>query len=151
MILGFKKGKTQLDTTLGFLIESALEASGFFDDIDIIVPVPLHWSRRLSRGYNQTILLSKQLKHPSAIINTELVRVKRTRYQPDMVSEASRARNVKDAFAVRNRHKITGKNICLVDDIKTSGATLNECARTLKQAGAEKVFALVLAVAAQNK
>lgn len=67
-----------------------------------------------------------------------------------MASPAARARNVAGAFAVRYRHSFAGRNLCLVDDIKTTGATLNECARTLKEAGAAKVFALVLAVAGQK-
>ena len=67
-----------------------------------------------------------------------------------MPSPAARARNVAGAFAVRNGHPFVGRKSCLVDDIKTSGATLNECAYILKQAGASKVFALVLAVAGQS-
>ena len=70
--------------------------------------------------------------------------------QPSMASPAARARNVAGAFTIRYRHKFNGKKICLIDDIKTTGATLNECARTLKEAGASKVFALVLAVAGQK-
>lgn len=67
-----------------------------------------------------------------------------------MPTAASRARNVKDAFAVRRDHKFADSKVCLIDDIKTTGATLNECAKTLKQAGTEKVYALVLAIAGQN-
>jgi len=67
-----------------------------------------------------------------------------------MPSPAKRAKNVAGAFAVRYGHNFTERRICLIDDIKTTGATLNECAKTLKQAGASKVFALVLAVAGQN-
>ena len=67
-----------------------------------------------------------------------------------MTSVHQRLKNVEGAFAVRYGHGFAGRNICLVDDIKTTGATLNECARTLKQAGAAKVFALVLAVADQR-
>ena len=150
MILSFKKGRTELDLTLGFLGNSALQGSGFVEAIDFFVPVPLHWSRRLVRGYNQSLVLAKKLKHPTAKINTELVRIRRTKSQPAMVSAAARVRNVAGAFAVRYRHKLAGRKICLVDDIKTTGATLNECAKTLKKAGASKVFALVLAVAGQK-
>jgi predicted amidophosphoribosyltransferase len=57
---------------------------------------------------------------------------------------------VAGAFAVRRGHRFAGRNICLVDDIKTTGATLNECAKTLKETGAAKVFAVVLAVAGQD-
>jgi competence protein ComFC len=150
MILDFKNGKTELDSVLGFLIDSALLGSGFNDDIEIFVPVPLHWSRRLVRGYNQSQILTKKLKHPTAKFSTDLVRIRRTKSQPAVVSPTARAKNVAGAFAVRSGHKLTGRKICLVDDIKTTGATLNECAKTLKQAGAVKVFALVLAVAGQK-
>lgn len=150
MILSFKKGRTELDSMLGFLANSALQGSGFAGEIEFFVPVPLHWTRRLFRGYNQSLVLAKKLKHPTAKINTGLVRVRRTKLQPAMTSDASRARNVAGAFAVRRGHQFSGRSVCLVDDIKTSGATLNECARTLKEAGASKVFALVLAVAGQS-
>jgi len=150
MILAFKKGRTELDCVLSFLANSALEGSGFCNDIEFFVPVPLHWSRRLTRGYNQSFIITKRLKHSAVEINNELVRVRRTKSQPLMTSAAARARNVKGAFGVRQGHRLAGKNICLVDDIKTSGATLNECAQTLKAAGASKVFALVLAVAGQD-
>lgn len=150
MILSFKKGQTELDTVLGFLGNSALVGSGFANEIEFFVPVPLHWTRRLIRGYNQSLIIAGKIRHPSAKINTELVRVRRTRSQPMMTSFSARARNVAGAFGVRRGHNFGGRKVCLVDDIKTSGATLNECAKTLKLAGASKVFALVLAVAGQN-
>ena len=150
MILGFKKGKTELDSVLGFLVKSALDGSIFYNDIDFLVPVPLHWSRRIVRGYNQSLILAKKTKHSSAKINTDLVRIRRTQRQPAMESFNKRAANVADAFAVRRGNKFEGKNICLVDDIKTSGATLNECAKILKEAGAVKVYALALSVAGQR-
>ncbi len=150
MILSFKKGRTELDLTLEFLANSALQGSLFCNDVEIFVPVPLHWTRRLIRGYNQSLVLAKKLKHPAAKISTELVRIRRTKFQPAMASPAARARNVAGAFAVRRGHNFADRKICLVDDIKTTGATLNECAKTLKDAGASKVFALVLAVAGQN-
>ncbi|MFZ0034168.1 MAG: ComF family protein [Sedimentisphaerales bacterium] len=149
MILSFKNGRTELDSTLGLLVNSALDGSGFCNDIDFFVPVPLHWTRRLIRGYNQSLVLAKKLKHPKAKINTDLVRIRYTEKQVSM-SISKRAANVAGAFAVRKGHNFAGRKICLVDDIKTTGATLNECAKTLKKAGASKVFALVLAVAGQN-
>lgn len=149
IILAFKHGKTELDLVLAGLINSALQTSSFCGDIDLFVPVPLHWRRRLSRGYNQSHILAKKLTHP-AKISTDLVRVRFTKFQPDMLTAAGRAKNVAGAFAVRYKHPFAGRRICLVDDVKTTGATLNECANTLKQAGASKVFALVLAVAGQN-
>jgi len=154
MILSFKNGRTELDSTLAFLANSALQASTFYQDIEIFVPVPLHWSRRLKRGYNQSLVLARKLKHPTAKINADLVRIRRTKFQTAFDDyktwQVKRAANVAGAFAVRYRHRFVGKIICLVDDIKTTGATLNECAKTLKEAGAAKVFALVLAVAGQK-
>jgi competence protein ComFC len=154
MIVAFKNGRTELDLTLAFLANSALQASSFYKDIEIFVPVPLHWSRRFMRGYNQSLIIAKNLNRSKAGISTELVRIRQTKFQTDFDDyktwQAKRAANVAGAFAIRRGHPFAGKVICLVDDIKTTGATLNECAKTLKEAGAAKVFALVLAVAGQN-
>jgi ComF family protein len=150
MILSFKNGRTELDSVLGFLANSALQGSGFSDEVELFIPVPLHWTRRLVRGYNQSHVLARKLMHPKAKISTDLVRIRRTKAQPAMISPVAREKNVAGAFAVRRRHNFNGQNVCLIDDIKTTGATLNECAKTLKQVGAAKVFALVLAVAGQK-
>lgn len=150
MILAFKHDRSELAVTLTPLADAALQGSRFSSEIDLFVPVPLHWTRRLRRGYNQSHLIAKGLHHPHARISRDLVRARRTRIQPQMPTPAARAKNVAGAFIVRNRHSFSGKIICLVDDIKTSGATLNECAKTLKEAGAVKVYALVLAVAGQR-
>ncbi|MFH1370106.1 MAG: ComF family protein [Planctomycetota bacterium] len=149
-VLAFKNGRTELDLVLGGLADSALQASGFSNEIDVFVPVPLHWRKRLFRGYNQSFLLAKGLKHPSLKISTDLVRIRYTKAQPSMPTPAARAKNVAGAFAVRLDHPFAGRRVCLVDDVKTTGATLNECVKTLKEAGASKVFALVLAVAGQS-
>jgi ComF family protein len=151
LILDFKfAGRRELDSPLAFLANSALEGSGFAGDIDLFVPVPLHWTRRLFRGYNQALVLAKKVRRAAAKIDTNLVRIRRTKAQWVMPSDAGRLKNVAGAFAVRYGHKFSGRKVCLLDDIKTSGATLNECAKMLKQAGASKVFALVLAVAGQD-
>jgi len=150
MILAFKHDHSELAAALAPLADAALQGSSFGDRIDLLVPVPLHWTRRLRRGYNQSHLLARRLHHSRARISTDLVRARRTHAQPQMATPAARARNVAGAFVVRDKHDFGGKAVCLVDDIKTSGATLNECAKTLKEAGAVKVYALVLAVAGQK-
>ncbi len=151
MVLSFKKGATELRHILVPLADSALKGSDFYAQIDLFVPVPLHWRRRLVRGYNQATVLARQLSHPSARVCTALSRVRATRIQPNMASHAQRRRNVQGAFAVKSPSQIVGRRLCLVDDITTSGATLHECARVLKQAGARQVHALVLAVAGPGR
>lgn len=150
MILAFKHDHSELARALVPLAAAALEGSRFYGDIELLVPVPLHWTRRILRGYNQAHLLARHLYHPHAKVNTDLVRIRRTRPQPQAATAAARARNVAGAFVVRNGHEFAGRTVCLLDDIKTSGATLNECAKTIKEAGAVRVYALVLAVAGQR-
>jgi competence protein ComFC len=150
MILAFKHDRTDLAAVLAPLADAALQGSSFYNDIELLVPVPLHWTRRLLRGYNQSHLIAKRLNHPRAHISTDLVRIRRTKAQPVAATAPARARNVAGAFAVRDDHAFAGKILCLIDDIKTTGATLSECARTLKEAGATRVYALVLSVAGQQ-
>jgi len=150
MILAFKfNDKTELDSQLCFMLNSALAGSGFTDRTDLFVPVPLHWRRRLERGYNQSLILCKGIERAKGKISADFVRARYTQRQWNL-SPAKRRRNVAGAFAVRKGHDFAGRTVCLVDDITTSGATLNECAKTLKEAGAQRVFAVVAAVAMQD-
>ncbi len=150
MILAFKfHDKTELGGQLGRMAVSALEGSVFRESIDVVTPVPLHWKRKLGRGFNQSAIIAKGLKSERVRFIKDLVRVRNTQRQWAL-SPAKRKKNVAGAFAVRKDHRFAGKSVCLVDDITTSGATLNECAKTLKEAGAEKVFAVVVAVAMQD-
>ncbi|MCE5187089.1 MAG: ComF family protein [Planctomycetaceae bacterium] len=147
LILSLKfREQTEWADYLGSLLNQAVLSASLASQIDYVVPVPLHWRRRLSRGFNQSHLLAKKLSLPHATIRTDIVRVRYTQQQWDL-TPAQRRRNVKGAFAVRKAHPFRGKNILLVDDITTSGATLEECAKVLKEAGAAKVFAAVLATA----
>jgi ComF family protein len=150
MIIDFKAAdRTDLDIHFSLLANSAFAAAPFAGEIEYFVPVPLHWTRRLARGYNQAHLIARTIDHPAARISTDIVRTRRTHIQP-WLTPKQRARNVRGAFAVRRGHPFSGKTLCLVDDVKTTGATLNECALTLKAAGAKKVYALVIAVAGQR-
>ena len=150
MILRMKfNDRPELGEYLGSISDAAITGSGFYDDIDLFVPVPLHWRRRLSRGFNQALIICQSLKNARKRIDRDLVRIRYTHRQWSL-TDAGRKKNVAGAFAVRARHNYRDKTICLVDDITTSGATLNECAKTLKEAGAKKVYALVVAVAHGN-
>ncbi len=137
---------TEFGDLLGDMLRAVFETRPWSESIDYLVPVPLHWRRRLERGFNQAFLLANQLRTFGVPICRDLVRIRYTRRQWDL-NPAQRRRNVKGAFAVRRDHRFEDKIVCLVDDITTSGATLSECARVLKQAGAEKVYAIVLAFA----
>jgi ComF family protein len=151
MVLSFKKGATELRHILVPLADCALKGSAFYSEIEVFVPVPLHWTRRLVRGYNQAAVLARGLTHPTARVFQALSRVRATRIQPTMASLAQRRRNVHKAFAVKRPRQTAGRCVCLIDDITTSGATLHECAKALKQAGARQVYALVLAKAGHGR
>lgn len=113
---------------------------------DAIVPVPLHWTRRIRRTYNQATLVSGVLSRLSGIPVRPLWlwRLRRTGTQTHLTA-AQRARNVSGVFGVPSRRAVRGRRIILVDDVMTTGATLNECARALRAAGAEAVMAITVA------
>jgi ComF family protein len=143
----FKYGrKVSLGKTLGRLM--ARGCRDFLEDCeaDIIMPVPLHPKRLRWRGFNQAALLARQVSRAYAV-PLDPFTLKRTRAtQPQtQLTEPERRRNVRGAFAVRTASTLEGKKVLLVDDIYTSGATVNECSRTLKKAGAATVYVLTLA------
>jgi len=115
------------------------------EGVDWIVPVPLHPSRLRERGFNQALLLARAMfPKDHRIIPDLLVRTRPTEPQTSFNGTARRA-NLKNAFAVVKPHRLAGKNILLIDDVFTTGTTVNECARVLKKAGAAEVMALTLA------
>mgnify|MGYP006306671213 CR=1 FL=1 len=115
---------------------------------DMVVPVPLHWTRRLFRGFNQSEVLAGALagRKKMPCFPRLLRRTVRTPHQAGL-SHTARISNVRDAFTVRKRFqdKIRGKDILLVDDVMTTGATCSSCASALKKQGAASVTAVVLA------
>jgi ComF family protein len=113
---------------------------------EVLVSVPLHPRRLRERGYNQSALLAKELGKSIdlPVIEACLVRVKQAQPQVRAVDVEERRRNVADAFVCRD-DKATGKQIILVDDVCTSGATLESCAAALKDRGATSVWGLTLA------
>jgi ComF family protein len=108
-----------------------------FDNIDYIIPVPSHWTRLLRRGNNPPDVIALKLADVSGIECRRLLRrIRRTEYQKDK-SVVERAANVARAFVCNCEESIiAGKGIIIVDDVITTGATLNECAKVLKLAGA---------------
>ncbi len=113
-------------------------------DADVIVPVPLHRRRLLEREFNQTAVLARHLSKSLAISLslTTLIKTRETPRQTEMTGR-ERLRNLRNAFAVTG--DVTDASVLLVDDVITTTATVRECARTLRQAGAKQVTAVALA------
>jgi ComF family protein len=114
--------------------------------IDSIMPVPLHSSRLRQRGFNQALLLAHSLSTAGALslCYDNLWRIRPTRPLVELSGD-DRIKNVAGAFALRRPLEVSGMSVLLVDDVFTTGATLNECADVLKIAGAASVNALTLA------
>lgn len=113
---------------------------------DILIPVPLHAKRLRYRGYNQSSLIARYLGELTGLLVVEgcLIRVKDTPSQARTETVDERHRNVINAFSY-TRERIDGKGVLLIDDVCTSGATLEACATVLKSAGASSVWGLTLA------
>ena len=137
------RGKTLLAGPLGTLL---LDAMGRLPTVDGLVPVPLHPSRLREREFNQALLLCDYLKDRSGlpVIPDGLERVRETPPQIGL-AHAARRGNVRRAFVPKRPERIEGRRIVLIDDVLTTGATVNDCARALKKAGAEIVCVLTVA------
>lgn len=133
---------------LGKLLAHSIEQLRFADVDVVVVPVPLHSSKRRERRFNQSELIARAaLKHlpPQVeLAGDVLVRQRPTRSQVGLDREA-RIANMHGAFRVAAPQRIKGRRIVVVDDVMTTGTTVSECARVLKRAGAEKVFAATVA------
>jgi ComF family protein len=112
----------------------------------ILIPIPLNEKRLKWRGFNQAEEISKELSKflKLPLISNCLVRVKNSYPQVELTAEA-RKENVKDTFFCQNKEEIFGKKILLVDDVYTTGATMEEAARVLKKSGAKEVLGIVVA------
>lgn len=113
----------------------------------VVIPIPLHPDRELHRGFNQSnILASKVSRHLDIeLIKNNLIRVKNTKSQTEFKDYKAREQNLACAFHLNRPERLRNKSIILVDDVFTSGATINEAVRTLKAAGVRKIVALILA------
>ena len=148
------KGKVQLAKPLAELLLTAFRLFWEPDSIDIILPVPLHIKRFRMRGFNQAYLLvcnwnilAGQYPYRPAQLQIErnlLVRTAATVPQ-SALGRAERAVNIKNAFDLNDPDKVKDKRILLIDDVYTTGATVNECTRLLLSCGARHVDVLTLA------
>ena len=132
---------------LGQLLTEAVAARLDVETLDVIIPVPMHWRRRLARGYDHARALAKQVgRRLDLPVGDELIRVRHTPPQVNL-PRTGRIAIVRGAFAVRSAATIEGTHVLLVDDVTTTGATANEATRTLLGSGASKVTLAVVAKA----
>lgn len=151
ILMDFKfNGHDELGLAIGDALADRMKYAG--EDIDMVTSVPVHESRLVQRGYNQAEVMAKRYvrKTDSNICYAELL--KRTKKTSAMKSldVAGRQANVENAFEIRveKKHLIEGKTIAVVDDIFTTGSTLDECSRMLKEAGAKRVIVVTFAAGA---
>ena len=145
LVLGLKHGdRTHLAGAFGrWMHRAGIEVLA---DADLLVPVPLHWTRLFQRRYNQAALLAQAIRSSGGppLAADWLVRLRRTPAQGHL-GPAARERNVRGAFAIRPGRSFAGKRVVIIDDVITTGATVEESARVLKRAGAASVSVLTLA------
>jgi len=133
---------------LGKLLAKSIEQLRLENIAAVVVPVPLHSSKRRDRRFNQSELIAraalKQLPPQLQLGHVVLARERATRSQVGLDREA-RIQNMHGAFRVMAPQRIKGRTVIVVDDVMTTGTTVSECARVLKRAGADRVFAATVA------
>ena len=117
-----------------------------FTNYSVIIPVPLHIRRLRERGFNQSLILAKAIgKKYSIPVNFSLLKRNKSTLTQTGLDKIQREKNIRGAFTVTDNAKIEDKSTILIDDVYTTGATINQCAKTLIKAGASKVAVLTLA------
>ena len=139
-------GVFPLVRVFGDLLQSTFQTLSQDYPVDVMIPVPLHIRRLRERGFNQALLLVKELNRRIGIPYEERV-LKKIKDTPVQIAlkKRERKKNLTGAFQVKTQEAIQGKAVMLVDDVYTTGATVNECSRALLKAGAERVAVLTVA------
>lgn len=145
-------GRTRLaETILAPILCARLQRRVKMDEIDMIIPVPLHHRRLLKRGFNQSYLLAREIGTTFSIgVASNIIYRKTSTAAQFSKTRAQRKANVRNIFKLLNPEALKGKRILLVDDIMTTGATMSETSRILKKRGAKLVVCAVAARAAKS-
>lgn len=147
-ILDYKfKEKSYLHKSFAEMILNNEENIEFIKKYDVLIPIPIHKDRKKIRGYNQSELIAKDLVNEIKDIKLEnniIIKIKNIVAQSTLNKE-ERENNIKDVYKIKNAEKIANKKILLLDDIYTTGSTVNECSRILKEAGCKDVGVITIA------
>ncbi|MGB2980072.1 MAG: ComF family protein [Candidatus Zixiibacteriota bacterium] len=139
--------KIHLGKRLAQKLGESISQEKDFAGCDMVIPVPLHRARQRERGFNQSEVLAEGISQATGLpLARDVLKRKKNTKDQTYLNAQQRAENVKGAFVVTQPERISDKKVILVDDVMTTGATLNECARMLQEAGATRVFAATLAV-----
>jgi ComF family protein len=146
MIRQYKLSRRQgLDAVLGGLLADRIEGVSWRPEVEALVPVPSHWTRRWRRGFSPTGALAVAVARRLGMgCSPVLERPSRGRSQIGL-NATERRTNVRNAFQLMRGANVAGRRVCLVDDVMVTGATLRENVRALKRAGASAVYVAVLA------
>ena len=145
--------RTTLGEYYGRLMAQNIRSKYQKVSFNMIIPVPMHWFDRWKRGYNCAELLARPIAESTGIKLYTDILYKRMRSKPQkgIKDPAKRAANVLDTFGIKNPDLLHGKTVLLVDDVCTTGATLDECAKILRIYGASKVYAVTFASVVKGK
>lgn len=149
LIRGFKyRGAWRTARAMGEWYGRYLKESGLYDDVEVVVPLPLHPFKRCRRGYNQSEYIAEGIAAQLGVaVDRRSVRRRRNTESQALKSRHDRARNVEDAFAVRYPGRLAGRHILLVDDVFTTGSTMLSCAgEVLRAAPGCRISIAALAV-----
>jgi ComF family protein len=140
------EGKTHLTP---FFVEWMVEGLKHYwgqDSPDLLIPVPLHPQRLRERGFNQALLLVKELSRRTRIPYQKTILQKKKATLPQVhLTGAEREKGLKGAFQVIGKKELEGKSVLLIDDVYTTGATVNECSKVLRRGGAKRIDVFTLA------
>ena len=137
--------KSSLSIRIGKDFGDVIRKNNFEKKYDMIIPVPLHKSRERERGFNQSNLICKQAASISGLplLNDVIIRKKNSKSQSQLAYK-ERIENVKNIFNIKSPRKIKGRKIILIEDIITTGLTVNSCCSELKKHGAEEILCLAV-------
>lgn len=144
---GKYNNRPELIRSLSRLYARSLMASGTLSGIDCLIPVPMHWWKRMRRGYNQADIIADTIAGATGVAVSRCLRARRGHKSQTQHSREGRLENVKGLMEMRKGSDIAGMHVAIVDDILTTGATITEAINVAAAAGAARISVLTLAAA----